>query len=273
MFSKKTLIIIGIIILVSFNIVFLSVSSKHRYPAYSAGQIVLNLVSPFQDIMTNTMRFAKNLWRGYFFLVSTERENDNLKRELSRHIQKSNEYHEIELSNIRLRSLLEFRQTVAAQTVAAEVIGVDPSPWYRTIVINKGKSDGIRKGLPVVIPEGVVGQVIDAGSHYSKILLIIDQNSAVDAAVQKNRARGIVKGVSSDKCILKYVVRRHDIEPGDNIVTSGFDGVFPGGLYIGYVEKISQGGDGLFHEIEITPYADFEKIEEVLVLKSFSINN
>jgi len=273
MFSKKTVIIIGVIILVSVNIVILSVSSKHSYPAYSAGRFVLNIVSPFQNIITNTMRYAQNVWRGYFFLVSTERENINLKRELSRLIQKSNEYHEIELANIRLRNLLEFRQTVSSPTVAAEVIGADPSPWYRTIIINKGKSDGIRKGLPVVIPEGVVGQVIDTGSNYSKVLLIIDQNSAVDAIVQKNRARGIVKGVSSDKCILKYVVRRHDIEPGDNIVTSGFDGVFPGGLYIGYVEKISQGGAGLFHEVEITPYADFEKIEEVLVLKNFAMNN
>jgi len=273
MFSKKTVIIIGVIILVSVNIVILSVSSKHNYPAYSAGQFVLNIISPFQNIIINTMRYAKNVWRGYFFLVSTERENINLKMELSRHIQNSNEYHEIELSNIRLRNLLEFRQTVSSPTVAAEVIGADPSPWYRTIIINKGKSDGIRKGLPVVIPEGIVGQVIDTGSNYSKVLLIIDQNSAVDAIVQKNRARGIVKGVSSDKCILKYVVRRHDIEPGDNIVTSGFDGVFPGGLYIGYVEKISQGGAGLFHEVEITPYADFEKIEEVLVLKNFAMNN
>jgi rod shape-determining protein MreC len=273
MFSKKTVIIIGIIILVSVNIVILSVSSRQSYPAYSPGRFVLSFVSPLQDIIAETICYAKTVWHGYFFLVSAERENYHLKKELSRYIQRSNEYHEIELSNIRLRNLLEFRQTVSSPTVAAEVIGADPSPWYRTIIINKGKSDGIRKGMPVLIPEGVVGQVIDAGSNYSKVLLIIDQNSAVDAVVQKNRARGIVKGVSSDKCIMKYVVRRHDIEPGDNIVTSGFDGVFPGGLYIGYIEKISRSGAGLFHEVEITPYADFEKIEEVLVLKSVTSNN
>jgi len=273
MFSKKTVMIIGVIILVSVNIIFLSVSSKYRYPAYSSGWVALNVIAPFQDVITNTMRFAKNVWRHYFFLVSAAGENDNLKKELSRHIQKSNEYHEIELSNIRLRNLFDFRQNLAGQVVAAEVIGVDPSPWHRTIVINKGKSDGIKKGLPVVIPEGVVGQVIDAGNHYSKVLLVIDQNSAVDALVQRNRARGIVKGVSSYKCILKYVVRRHDIDVGDIIITSGLDGVFPKGLSIGYIEKISQSSSGLFHEVEITPYADFEKIEEVLVLKSFSMKN
>ncbi|MBU1711567.1 MAG: rod shape-determining protein MreC [Proteobacteria bacterium] len=265
--------IIGVIIIVSVNIIFLSVSSKYRYPAYSSGRVALNVVAPFQDVITNTMRFATNIWRHYFFLVSAARENDNLKKELSSYIQKSNEYHEIELSNIRLRNLFDFRQNITGQVVAAEVIGVDPSPWYRTIVINKGKSDGIRKGMPVVIPEGVVGQVIDAGNHSSKVLLVIDQNSAVDALVQRNRVRGIVKGISSDKCILKYVVRRHDIGAGDIIITSGFDGVFPKGLSIGYVEKISQSSSGLFHEVEITPYADFEKIEEVLVLKSFSMNN
>lgn len=273
MFSKKTVMIIGIIILVSVNIIFLSVSSKYRYTAYSTGRIVLNVIAPFQDGITDTMRFAKNVWRHYFFLVSTARENDNLKKDLSSHIQKSNEYHEIELSNIRLRNMFDFRQTIAGKTVVAEVIGADPSPWYGTIVINKGKSDGISKGMPVVIPEGVVGQVIDTGKNYSRVLLIIDSNSAVDALVQRNRARGIVKGISSDKCILKYVVRRHDIGEYDIIITSGFDGVFPKGLTIGYVDKISQNSSGLFHEIEITPFADFEKIEEVLVLKSFPANN
>jgi len=272
MFSKKTVMIVGIIILVSVNIIFLSVSSKYRYTAYSSGRVVLNVIAPFQDVVTNTIRFAKNVWRHYFFLVSAARENDDLKKDLSRYIQKSNEYHEIELSNIRLRNLFDFRQSVAGQVVAAEVVGVDPSQWYRTIVINKGKSDGISKGMPVVIPEGIVGQVVDTGKHYSKVLLIIDQSSSVDALVQSNRARGIVKGISSDKCILKYVVRRHDIGVGDIIITSGFDGVFPKGLSIGCVEKISQSSSGLFHEIEITPYADFEKIEEVLILKSILIN-
>ncbi len=273
MFSKKTVIIAGIIILVSVNILFLSVSSKYRYTDYSSGRVILNVIAPFQDVITNTMRFAKNVWRHYFFLVSAAKENDNLRKELSRYIQKSNEYNEIELSNIRLRNLFDFRQSVAGQVVAAEVIAVDPSRYYRTIVINKGKADGIRKGMPVVIPEGIVGQVIDTGNNYSRVLLIIDRNSAVDALVQGNRARGIVKGVSSDKCILKYVVRRHDIVPGDMILTSGFDGVFPKGFPVGFVEKISKGGSGLFHEIEITPYADFEKIEEVLILKSLPINN
>ncbi len=272
MFSKKTVMIVGIIILVSVNIIFLSVSSKYRYTAYSSGRFVLNVIAPFQDVITDTIRFTKNVWRHYFFLVSAARENDNLKKDLGRHIQKSNEYLEIELSNNRLRNMFDFRQNIACKTVVAEVIGADPSPWYRTIVINKGKSDGIGKGMPVVIPEGVVGQVVDTGNNYSRVLLIIDRNSAVDALVQGNRARGIVKGISSDKCILQYVVRRHDIGVGDIIITSGFDGVFPKGLTIGFVEKISQSSSGLFHEIEITPYADFEKIEEVLVLKSFSMN-
>jgi rod shape-determining protein MreC len=273
MFSKKTMLVVGVIILVSVNIIFLSVSSKRHYASAGSGSIILNAIAPFQDIISSTVRFAKNIWRHYFFLVSASRENENLKRNLGRYVQLSSEYSEVELSNIRLRYLLEFRQSVAGQTVAAEVIGVDPSPWSRTIVVNKGKSDGISKGLPVMIPEGVAGQVIDVGNHYSRVLLIIDRNSAIDAIVQRNRARGIVKGISSDKCILKYVVRRHDICEGDIIITSGFDGVFPKGLPIGYIEKITDSGSGLFHEIEIVPYADFEKIEEVLILKNTSIKN
>jgi rod shape-determining protein MreC len=273
MFSKKTMVIVGIIIIISVNVIFLSVSNKYHYTSPGSGGIVSGFIFPFQDIITGSIRFAKNVWKHYFFLVSAARENDSLKKDLSRYVQQSSEYHEIELSNIRLRYLLDFRQNVTGQVIAAEVIGVDPSPWCRTIVINKGKSDGISKGLPVIIPEGIVGQVIDAGNNYSRVLLIIDQNSAVDAIVQRNRARGIVRGISSDKCILKYVVRRHDIGEGDIIITSGFDGVFPKGLTIGYIEKVSRSSPGLFHEVEIVPYADFEKIEEVFVLKNFSIKN
>ena len=273
MFSRKTMMIVGVIILVAVNVIVLSVSGKHHYTPYAFGRVVLTVIAPFQEAITHTTRFVKSIWGHYFFLVSAARENENLKKSLSHVIQKNNEYHEIEISNDRLRKLFDFRQNVADAVLAAEVVGIDPSPWYRAIIVDKGKADGVKRGLPVIMPEGVVGQIIDSSEHYSKVLLIIDQNSAVDAFVQRNRARGIIKGKSSDQCIFKYVLRRHDIETGDSVIASGLDGVFPKGLRIGYVIEKAEGNSGLFQEVSITPFVDFEKLEEVLILINPSNRN
>lgn len=260
------MMIVCVIILVTVNIIVLSISSKHRYSQSSLGRISLIAISPFQNALTQTINFTKNVWRHYFFLVSAAKENESLKKKLGYILQKNNECHEAELSNIRLRNLVDFRQSSPAESIAAEVISIDPSPWCRTMVIDKGKASGVKTGLPVITPEGIVGQVIDAADRYSRILLIIDQDSAVDAIVQKNRARGIIKGESSDQCAFKYVMRRHKIEVGDSVISSGLDGVFPKGLPIGYIAKANRNGSGLFQEIKVMPYVDFRKLEEVLIL-------
>ena len=96
--------------------------------------------------------------------------------------------------------------------------------------------------------------------------MIIDQNSSVDALIQRSRARGIIKGMSSNQCIFKYVLRRHDIEIGDSVIASGLDGVFPKGLLIGYVTEKAEGNSGLFREVSVMPFVDFEKLEEVFIL-------
>lgn len=260
------MMIVSVIILVTVNIIVLSISGKHRYSQSTLGRISLIAVSPFQNALTKTIDFAKDVWGHYFFLVSTAEENIRLKKKLGQIVQQNNQYYEEILSNIRLRSLLDFRQSMPFESIAAEVISVDPSLWYRTLVVDKGKAKGVKIGLPVVTPEGIVGQVIDTADNYSRILLIIDQDSAVDAIVQKNRARGIIKGASSNQCILKYVMRRHQIDTGDSVVSSGLDGVYPKGLPVGYVSKINLSGSELFQEIQVTPYVDFRKLEEVLVL-------
>ncbi|MBW2365959.1 MAG: rod shape-determining protein MreC [Deltaproteobacteria bacterium] len=127
-------------------------------------------------------------------------------------------------------------------------------------------SDGLKKGLPVIIPEGIAGHITEVTSHYAKVLLIFDQNSAVDAFVQRTRARGIVKGETTGRCVLKYVLQKHDIRVGDTVVSSGWDGVFPKGLRIGYVSKVVKRTSGIFQEIKVTPYVDFDNLEEVLVI-------
>jgi rod shape-determining protein MreC len=265
MFSKKTLLIVGIIILIAVNVTILSISGKRRNSSYESGQVTIFLVAPFQEAITRSIRTVRDIWRHYFFLVAVAKENEALKKELSIAREKNRQLAEIELSNHRLRNLLNFQRNVTNRVLAAEVIGKDPSPWFKTIIIDKGSFDGVEKGLPVMIPEGIVGQVIEVSSRQAKVLLMIDANSAVDALVQRTRSRGLIKGTLGGRCLFKYVLRKHDIRIGDTVISSGLDGVYPKGLQIGTVSGVVRRNAGIFQEVTVTPYVDFEKIEEVLV--------
>jgi len=265
MFSKKMVLIIGVIVLITVNLIVLSATTK-RHSAFGLGNIGISFVAPFQDLFTGTVRFARDIWEHYFLLVSVSQENLQLKRSLGEAVEKSNQWNESELANDRLRSLLNFQTTTANEVLPAEVIGKDPSAWFKTIIIDKGKSDGLQKGLPVVIAQGIAGQIVETADHYSKVMLIIDRNSAVDALVQRSRARGIIKGTSADQCRFDYVLQKHDVQIGDTVVTSGFDGVYPKGLRLGWVSDVVKPEAEIFQEVTVTPYVDFEKLEEVLVV-------
>ena len=265
MFSKKTLLIVGAIVLIVVNITILYVSAN-RYRSYGFGRVAIFFVAPLQEAVTGSIRFARGIWSHYFNLVSVAQENDNLKKRLRRIVEKNIQHNEIELSNQRLRNLLNFKETTTSKILAAEVISVDPSSWFKAVIIDKGSLDGVARGLPVVIRQGIAGQVVDVSSRYSKVMLIIDRNSSVDALVQRTRARGIIKGEATGECLFKYVLRKDDVKVGDKIVASGLDGVFPKGLPVGDVKEVVRRNSGVFQEVRVIPYIDFEKLEEVLVI-------
>ena len=258
--------IVGAIVLIVVNVIVLSVNSKRPVPSTGIGKFTISIVSPFQEIVSDSINFFKDIWKNYFYLVSVSEENVRLSRSLKEAEERNNSLREIELSHDRLRELLEFKKILHKRMVAAEVIGRDPSPWFKTIIINKGSREGVERGMPVVVPEGIAGLVTDVSKTYAKILLAIDQNSAVDALIQRNRARGIIKGEPSGRLLLQYVQRKHDIHVGDVVVSSGLDGVFPKGIRVGYVHAVDKPDSGIFQQLAVTPYADFEKLEEVLVV-------
>jgi rod shape-determining protein MreC len=268
MFSRKLLLIGGIFAFVVVNIIVLFVSARYVSSSSASRRMGIAIVSPLQNAVTASIHSLRSMWMHYFFLVSTEKENDNLKKILARTIYDVNYCKETEISNDRFRKLLDFKNASKLQLLSAGVIGKDPSQWYKTLVIDKGVSEGITKGLPVVVPEGIVGQVIDASDHYAKVLLVIDSNSAVDALVQQTRAHGIIKGDSDGLCLLNYVSRKEVVNIGDAVVSSGLDGVFAKGLLIGKVTDIIRNKSGIFQDIEVSPFVDFDKIEEVLVVLS-----
>ncbi len=266
MFSKKMVMIVGVIAMMAVNIILLSVFNRRYISYYRPGRIAVSVIAPFQKASSKSILFLRNIWYHYFYLVHAAEENDALKKALDKSFEKNVRYKEITLSNSRLRSLLNFEKTMTDSVLPAEVIGKDPSPWFKTILIDKGKDDGVTRGMAVVVPKGIAGQITEVSSHYSKVLLIIDPNSAVDALVQSDRARGIIKGDAAGDLSLKYVLRKHDISVGDLVVSSGLDGVFPKGLAVGQVSGVFKPKAGIFQEVTVSPYVDFEKLEEVLVV-------
>jgi len=257
----------GVIVLVAAGIIFLSITSRHTSISSGVRRFAIAFViSPFQSVVNDSVRSIKDFWRHYFFLVSAAKENDDLKKALSRAVETNNQCRETELSNARLRKFLNFQKTKAGRVLAAEVVGRDPSPWFKAIIVDKGKADGIERDFPVVVSDGIVGQVAEVADHYSKVMLIIDRNSSVDALVQRSRARGIVKGESAGQCAFEYVLSNDDIMTGDNVVSSGLDGVYPKGLRIGFVTGIVKNKSEIFQATDVMPYVNFEKLEEVLIV-------
>lgn len=267
MLSKKMVIIVVAVVLLFITMTILSVTSKRGMSAPSGlEKVTIPIVAPFQKTVTRSIRFVKGVWEDYFHLVNVSKENKKLRDELNLANEKKNRYREMELFNSRLREFLKFKNQTQSEVLAAEVISKDSSAWFKTIMIDKGLADGVKKGLPVVVPRGIAGQVIDVADRYAIVLLIIDRNSAVDGLVQRTRARGIIKGESDSSCLFQYALRKEDVKAEDIIVSSGLDGIYPKGLLVGEVSGVIRRNSGIFQEVRVTPFVDFEKLEEVLVI-------
>jgi rod shape-determining protein MreC len=266
MFSRKVVLIVGLIIVITIQVIALTIASRRQILSPGPSWIAVLVIAPFQDAVTRSIRSVRDLWSHYFTLVNVSIENADLKNQLADFRMRANQYKELELANSRLRTLLNFQVSTHNQVIAAEVVGKDPSPWFKAVIINKGSRHGIDTGLPVVVAEGVAGVITDVSDYYSKVLLVVDQNSAVDALIQRTRARGIVKGESAGRCQFKYVLRKQDVALDDIVVTSGLDGIFPKGLRIGRVSGLTRREAGIFQDVTVIPFVKFEKLEEVLVV-------
>ncbi len=121
--------------------------------------------------------------------------------------------------------------------------------------------------MPVVNDEGVIGRVLDVSDRNSRVLLITDQGSAVDAIDQRNRVRGILCGKDANGCLLKYVRGNLDIKEGDLVISSGKDGIYPKGLRLGVVQAVYKDPVDLFQKIDVKPLVRLSALEEVLIIK------
>jgi len=249
-----------IIIFVSLSIQF----KKQKYfrlfsfPSFYIFSPVLNLIHTF-------CKAIEGIYHRYIYLVSVEEENEKLKKQLSDMKNLNLQLEEIMMENERLRKLLLLKEKLSFETIAAEVIGENPSAWSKTIIINKGKKDGIKKYLPVISPEGLVGKIIEVYPTSAMIQLIIDKDSGVPVLIKRTRERGILVGGFSNFCYLKYLPRFSDVKVNDIVLTSGFGVIYPKDILVGEVVSVKK--DSISPKVKVKPFVNFSRLEEVLIIK------
>ncbi|MGZ3538899.1 MAG: rod shape-determining protein MreC [Thermodesulfobacteriota bacterium] len=257
---------IFIVLLLLFALVLMSMRAKQRKGVELFDALLMEISFPLQKAATLVIQTVQGTFQHYVFLVNLERENRMLKEKIAQLQEENHKTNEIRLANERLRQLLQFREKNSPSMVGAEVIGRDPSFWFKSVMIDKGERDGVKKGMAVISPAGVVGQVLKIAPDYATVLLITDYNSAVDCIVERSRAKAIVEGKGENQCHLKYLLRSEEVAVGDIVITSGLGGNFPKGLMVGEVNKVDKKGHGVFQYAELMPSVDMTRLEEVFVV-------
>ena len=266
LFLKKYQGIFIALVFIVASLVILSYNLKRPGPMGFFKKIVLETASPFERGILVSVDGLRGAWNRYLFLVGLEAENRQLKQKIAGLQEEINSYREMVYEVGRLKKLLALEETLVHSTVAARVISNERSSLFKTIIIDKGTDDGLKEGLAVMTHDGIVGRIIEASWNVSRVLLVTDYNSNIDALVQGSRAQGIVQGGGHQPCRLKYVQRTDEVKAGDRVVSSGLGGIFPKGLMLATVVTAEKRETGLFQHIEVAPTADFSKLEEVLVL-------
>jgi rod shape-determining protein MreC len=256
-------ILLLITILVIVGLLLLASMLGGRFGA--AHQLTLDFIGPIQSGVTRVVAGITTIKDDYIALWNVRADNKRLQALVDKYLKELGEYREGYSTNLYLEELLDFKDKLSFQPLAARVVGKEPAYWYQTIVVDRGRKDDVLEGMIVLAPSGVVGQVIHTSEHYSKVLLANAPSSAIDAMIQKNRIRGILKGAGEHGYVLHYVLKNADVEEGDYIVTAGIGGIFPAGIPLGRVSKIHKKKRGMFQEIEVQPNVDFQKLEFVFI--------
>ncbi len=227
---------------------------------------VITVMAPLQSGFSSVIGGVQGLWNDYLFLFDTREENALLRDEVSRLRSEVQELREELYRAGRLEEFAAYRSETGLSGTAARVIGESPDPWTRTIVVNLGEAEGVRRAMPVVTPGGLVGSVETTSDHSAVVRLIVDRASRVPVLISRSRARAVLEGENSGTCQLKYLDRTEDVQQGDIVITSGLAGLYPRGIEVGTVTRIVKKDYGLYQYAKVLPKAPLNRLEDVLIL-------
>jgi rod shape-determining protein MreC len=235
-------------------------------------RVIFDLLSPLQRGVATGLRGAQAAWTGYVDLRHVRQENARLEERLATMETDLDGERQRAGEAARLREMLDLKKALPLETVAAEVVARDGTPWFRTLTLDRGTAAGIALNAAVMSPTGVVGRVIALGPRAARVQLLLDRDSGVAVQIERSRATGVVSGqvgaesAAKTDLIMKYVSALADVAVGDQVLTSGLDRIYPKGLVVGRVRAIGPSA-GLFKEVVVSPSARFDQVETVLVVR------
>jgi rod shape-determining protein MreC len=232
---------------------------------------VVAMMSPPEKVMSHTGSGARGFWGNYIDLRHTREENRALRAQLEQLRLEQAALLEDAKQGHRLQELLDFRQKYIYATVPAQVVGTSGSDQSRILTIDKGSKEGLKRDQPVITPDGIVGKLVEVFPHTSQVLEINDQTSGAGVLLEKTRMRGVLRGNAYGQPQIINVLPDDRVKPGEKVVTSGGDQIFPRGLSVGTVEKVVSDPDREpYVDVVLKPAANLQHLDEVLVVTETS---
>lgn len=266
--------IIIVVLLLAVPFFFLRASIRRPEEMSVVDRTIMKVAAPIEYVSAALARGISSLFGDYVYLVDVKKDNDKLAYENARLRAEVRQLKSAEAENVRLRRLLNLRETVQAETVSAVVIGKDTTEFFRVAHVtldNPGVQ--VKAGMPVLSFDGTVGTVLRVAGDKVDVELTVDSGFGVDVVVERTGARGFVRGVgdrSRHAVRVEYVQRTDEVDVGDVLVTSGVGCRFPKGVPVARVNKVVKRDFGMYQSVEAEPSVDFSRLEEVLIVLSDS---
>jgi rod shape-determining protein MreC len=258
--------LVRLILLVSICLAMLVADIKYRYLDVLRQGISV-VTYPLQMAAAAPADFVRNASRYFATLVEVQMENAELRREVLDSAQLLLRFEHLQRENEQLRGLVEMARRVPLTSVSAEILYNAPDPFARKVILDRGAQHGVEAGLPVVDARGVIGQVTRVYPVQAEVTLLTDKNQAIAVEVVRNGLRGVLFGTGQGRLEMRHVLAGADVMPGDELVTSGLDGVFPAGLPVATVSRVDRETPGqAFVSIACEPAAGVESSIQVLVV-------
>src|SRR3984885_2505140 len=227
----------------------------------------VSTVTPLERLFHGFGYNLRHGWSNYIDLRNTRQQNRDLQEQIARLRLEQAALSEDAIQGHRLQALLEFQQHYVAKTIPAQVIGTSGSDLSRVLYIDKGSKDGLKPDQAVITPDGIIGKLRDVFPHTSQVLLINDQTSGAGVVLATTRIRAILRGSTTGQIIINNLTPDSRIKPGEQVLTSGGDQVYPRGLPVGTIESIKPDPDHQpYTLIQLHPAANLNQLEEVLVI-------
>lgn len=228
-----------------------------------------SLVAPPERLIHGSKLGLQNMWNGYIDLLHVRQQNRDLEQTVDRLRLEQAELLEDAHQGQRLQALLGFQQHYIYSTVPAQVFGSSGSEQSKVFYIDKGADDGLKRDMPVISPDGIVGKIRDVFPHTAQVLAINDQTSGAGVILATTRIRGVLKGNAAGQLEIVDLMADERIKPGEKVLTAGGDLIFPRGLPVGTVEKVVPDPErDSFIDVIVNPAAHLDQLDEVLVITS-----